>query len=378
MIDTQIAALKGAIISLAIDRKAKAIFSYSNEGGADIRVLDGGTIWQHDASSTEFVQSTISSLSGEAPVISSQYVEERLFLVVGDLFALKGGGKAAVVLFDSGCHSARELVRGHYVNGLSDPVEGSFGTVFVGLHDGVAAFKSPEYELRWVDGADGIDLDAQIGPDGVMYSPKCNKLIAFDSVVNRPDRIRVYSVDADGRALDKVEYQAEGRTEYRAGGEGDQCRGCSYNYLSNEIAYIMSQDEWVASCTPQIGHTVPLADLYVQQIDFPARRFTINGVVGKNVGYRRSDRNPHNPAPPDSYLLHQINTDGCRIFVVPVGFERYVLGIPGGTVCLLETRDGNQTTVCSFPSEITAMKLGLDFGSVLVGLRSGDLHLLQV
>lgn len=370
-----------SVISIAVDRDNGRVIAFGKDGAVRVYKEGDGT-WTNDRKAGAFITSVMQSLRKEfVPRVASSFLHGFLFLVLEGIFGLAGGGRIAVVLVDVARRSSRVLLRTDGLNIPPDPIGTSEGFVFCGFQDAVAAFKRPRFRPVWVDRPDGEEPEERvIAVDGIHYSEKKKNLIVMDSIVTGPDRIRVYHLDTSGKAVKRVEFKHGGtaQAKYRGTPACDVCRGACFNAASNEIAYVMSPDEWVACRKPKPGATAPMADFYVHRIGGRPRRFRVQGEIGRNVGFRRSDRLPASTKrPPAAYWLYSVETDLSRSFVYPVGRSQYLVTIPGGTLLSLDTKSGYQKTLCQFESEISSMKLGFGLSLAFIGLATGELFSLH-
>ena len=377
---TQIANLHEPIISLAINANSNSIVLFGDKGTVEVIRLLNNDSWTKVESQIQYIYSIMKIIVNEDyDYISTNFVGDVLFMSICEMFRLKDGSRTCVVSVDFLKQNHHVLVRGNHFTCPPDPVGVAEKVVFAGLHDGVAILRSPENSLQWIELPDGEDSSCQIHSDGVMYSNENGIVIVYVSIEDEADQIRVYTLDSKGLISKVHEYQPAGQTEDWDSDESDLCRGCCISPYSMEFAYLMSQDEWFVDYIPEPDSIIHYMDLYVSKFDGTSKKIKIKGIVGKNIGFQVKDiKNEDDPDSENVFNFFQLDTKLERTFVLPLSKNRYVLGLPGGTLSVVNSDTENQETIQQFSSEISAMKIGFQSNSVIIGLVSGEVYIVNI
>jgi hypothetical protein len=368
---TQVARLGGAVNCIAIDRGRRRVLAWTLLGDiACLAATDGGG-WATDRRAAAFYRSALTRfVARDDPVTAGAvFAGGTLYLTLAVEGGLKGDPDhwSVALAADPSRRSVRALARGAYTNqDPPDPTVVGRRFALVGFGNGVMAVELPSGRSHWVGDPESL-ADEYLAPGGVMYSPSNHRLVVHRVTMQGPGSIDVYELTRGCRVKSRTGRVVGRRERDRHPYERAVFAGDCLNPHTGELAYLVVQQQLPLSNEPKGGPTVRFADLYVGPPAGPARRYAVAGEVGVNVG-------PFDEERYRKYAVDEcIAADPHRVFVRPLGPDRYLLGLFGGTLCVREPRAGRQATLYRLPSGITALKAGFDPGSYFVGLADGAL-----
>ena len=367
----QLSNIASNAVSIAHDDERQRIAVCTSDGRVVFYRLDTAGEWVEDTASADFFNTILASHRQKDYKldVTAAFFFEYVFLSIGCMFGLSNGDNVAIVLVDIKQQVHRLVAHGSRLSTNAKPIGTRLGLIYCPLSDGIAALRHPQYELAWLDLPDGGDPWTLISPRGLSYLPQTNQLVVLDSVESEPDRIRVYTLDSQGKSI--------GRSDYNLCEWGVNCRGLVANPHSGEVAYVLSEDDWIVSGVVATGMVLPFATFCVHPVGGEPRRIPLLGVAGINVGFRPTLDYQFTKGAPPSYVIYQAEEEFYTSILIPLDEHRYWLSVPGGTLCEIDTRSGSQATIHQFPSAITAMCHLVNLSSVCVGLKTGDLFLVR-
>ncbi|MFO0938416.1 MAG: hypothetical protein U0798_18085 [Gemmataceae bacterium] len=276
-------------------------------------------------------------------------------------------------------NAGRAVYTGEYCAAyIPEPVLIDKHNLFVGLRNGVLHYLPGTGKTAWIGRADSEPLDdLYFAPDGLHYHSADNTLYTITYDLQGPAFIDSYQLNSAFCVTNQNRIVVDSeREEHRPPYERSNLVATCLNHHTGQLAYLLAQDQWPVPSRPKKGTQIPIAHLYVGNPIQSPTKIAVTGTLGVNVNSRRVD--PESPKEKPANWVFRIHTEPVRMFLEPLGPDQYLLGLTGGTVCMLNTRTASQKIVLQMPAEISALKPAFEPSQYFVGLMNGELHLVNI